>query len=121
MIKQALAFFIGLSTILISCNYQNEEELFPTTSCDTENLSYAGEITDILTNYNCLSCHSNTSSQGGVNLEGYTALKVWVDNELLLKSIKHDGASPMPKNQAKMNACDIDKIEGWINDGAPNN
>lgn len=84
-------------------------------------MSYAADVDAILKNYSCLSCHSSTNSQGSVNLEGYDALKVWVDNGILLKSMKHDGASPMPKNQAKMNQCDIDKIEAWITDGAQNN
>lgn len=118
--KKATILLVSLLA-LAGCYYDIEEELYPTSSCKTVEMSYASDITNILQNYSCLSCHSAVSNQGSVNLEGYDNLKKWVDNGTLLKSMKHDGASPMPKNQAKMNQCDIDKIEAWITDGAPNN
>ena len=121
MSRYTLVSLIALLIHFSACNYDNEEELYPTSSCKTADMSYATDVSNILQNYSCLSCHSSVSNDGSVTLEGYDNLKTWVDNGALLKSMKHDGASPMPKNQAKMNQCDIDKIEAWITDGAPNN
>ena len=121
MSRYTLVSLIALLIHFSACNYDNEEELYPTSSCETVDMSYASDITNILQNYSCLSCHSSVSNDGSVTLEGYDNLKTWVDNGALLKSMKHDGPSPMPKSQAKMDQCDIDKIEAWINDGAPNN
>lgn len=107
---------------ICSCYNNSEEELYPNTTCITENMSLAEDILPILNNYQCNSCHSAASNSGSVNIEGYTNLKIWVDNGLLLGSIKHDGtASQMPKAAAKMNQCDIDKVEAWIIQGAQDN
>jgi hypothetical protein len=121
MVRNFILYILGIVCFASSCNYQNEEELFPSTTCDTEAMSLASDITPILTNYGCLSCHSTVSNQGSVALENYDDLKKWVDNGILLKSMQHDGALAMPQNQAKMNACDIEKVAAWITDGALNN
>lgn len=114
---------VGLFAILFlaSCTYNTEEELYATEVCDTMSMSYSNDVVPILTNYTCLSCHSSTNSQGSVNLQGYSNVKIWIDNGILLKSILHDGASPMPKGQSQMSTCDIDKITSWISDGAQDN
>jgi hypothetical protein len=121
MVRYLIPYILGVVCLASSCNYQNEEELFPSTTCDTEDMSLANDIIPILTNYSCLSCHSTVSNQGSVALEDYDDLKKWVDNGILLKSMQHDGALAMPQNQAKMNACDIEKVAAWIADGASNN
>ena len=115
------AVFIFTCFLILGCKYDNEEDLYPDNSCITIDMSYSNDISPILQNYNCISCHNTVNPQGGVNLEGYNQTKVWVDNSRLAKSINHNGASPMPKDQAKMDTCDIKKIESWISDGARNN
>jgi len=45
-----------------------------------------------------------------------------VDNGKLLGAVTHaSGYSPMPKNQAQLSDCNIQKITNWINKGALNN
>ena len=112
---------INICFVLFSCKYDNEKDLYPDNSCITIDMSYNNNISTILQDYGCISCHNTINPQGGVNLEGYNEIKVWVDNSRLTKSINHNGASPMPKDQAKMDSCDIKKIESWISDGARNN
>ncbi len=119
-IKYITTAFI-CSILFIGCYYDVEEELYPSNDCETADMSLATDITPILNNYNCNGCHSAASNSGSVDLEGYTALKIWVDNGVLLKSIKHDGASPMPKAAPKMAQCDIDKVAAWIQQGAKDN
>ena len=117
---------IGLAMLVVcllmfGCKYDNEENLYPDNRCKSYDMSFGNDIYPILENYSCVSCHNTINPQGGVNLEGYVQTKIWVDNSRLAKSINHNGASPMPKDQAKMDSCDIKKIESWISDGARNN
>lgn len=121
MYRYFIFYILGIVCFASSCNYQNEEELFPSNTCETEDMSLASDISPILTNYGCLSCHSTVSNQGSVALENYDDLKKWADNGILLKSMQHDGALAMPQNQPKMNACDIEKVAAWITDGSQNN
>jgi len=116
-----------LSTVAIvvmifvsSCYYDNAEELYPSEPCNTANVTYSGDIQPLVDS-RCNSCHSAATKSGGVDLEGYTALKVYVDNGKFLSSVTHDGnASTMPPGD-KLIDCSINKIQQWINDGAPNN
>ncbi len=116
--------FVLLS--MTSCYYDVEEELYPTSSCDTTNVLFSDHVTAVL-DAKCLTCHKATNAGsigGGINLEGYENLKVYVDNGKFLSSITHDGnASFMPKsaNNTKLPACDILKITAWVNAGALNN
>jgi hypothetical protein len=111
--------FLMLS--LPACYYDVEEEIYPILECDTQNVSYSGVVLNIISN-NCYSCHDANSNFGNVTLEGYTALKTYVDNGKLLGVIRHEaGFSPMPQNQPQLVECNIAKIEAWIDAGAPDN
>ena len=121
-VKKIIPMLFVAALSINACTYNTEEELYPTDECNTVAMSLGTDISPILDNYSCNSCHSSTSNAGGVDLEGYTNLKIWVDNGRLLGSMKHDGAtSPMPKAAPKMAQCDIDKVEAWITQGAQNN
>lgn len=111
-----------LALVLVAgCYYDVEEELYPTLECDTENMSYVNDILPIIQG-NCYTCHDQGSNFGGVTLEGYESLKTYVDNGRLLGAIRHEsGFSTMPKNAPQLVACNIEKIEAWINAGAPDN
>jgi mono/diheme cytochrome c family protein len=106
----------------VSCSSDSEEDLMPENSeCVTEDMSYTDDILPILER-NCMSCHNEASQQGGVNLEGYDQLKLWVDNGAFLGSIQGEpGFSPMPQGGPQLPECEIDKVEAWINQGAQNN
>jgi len=90
--------------------------------CDTVNITFTGEITNIMT-INCFSCHAGTADLGaGIQLDDYSTLKAYSDNGLLLSSITQDGGTSfMPKDAAKLSDCEISKFEAWINRGAPQN
>lgn len=108
----------------IGCEKENEEDLTDddVTACDTENVTFSGKVTDILEQYQCVGCHNSIAASGGVRLHDYTNVKVYVDNGSLLGSIRHDsGFKPMPQGSGKIPSCNIEQIEAWINDGAPNN
>lgn len=89
--------------------------------CDTNNVSFSAFVNPLI-GQQCLGCHNTSSPNGGVNLQGYSNVKTYVDNGRFLGTIKHtSGYSPMPQNQAKMDDCSIAKLEAWINNGALNN
>lgn len=114
-------FILAALAVLSSCYYDSEEDLYPELGCSTDDMSYVNDILPII-DQNCMVCHSASANFGGVTLEGYDALKIWVDNGRFLGSIRRDpGFSPMPQGQPQILQCNIEKIESWINDGAPNN
>ena len=104
-----------------ACSNDNEEELYPSDECQTENVTYSVEVLDIIEE-NCYKCHDAASNFGNVTLEGYENLKKYVDSGQLLGTIQHkSGFSPMPKNEPQLEDCDIDKIAVWIDEGALEN
>lgn len=125
LVKIILSSFLVVS--MASCYYDNKDQMYPqvaVASCDTATINYSTTITNIL-NSNCNSCHSTAaaaSSGGGIALDNYTAVKVYVSNGKLYGSMAQNGtASPMPKNMAKLDNCTINKVAIWINRGALNN
>lgn len=113
---------IGLCLLVFaSCYYDVEEVLYPPSECVTENMSYQSDIRPILQS-NCYVCHSAAANTANITLEGHTSLLAYVNNGRLLGAIRHQsGFSPMPQNASQLRACDIAKIESWIESGAPDN
>lgn len=104
-----------------SCYYDVEEELYPITNCDTASVSYSQDILPILTS-RCFECHGNGHIEGGVSLDPYDNLKIWVNAGRVVGAINHEaGFFPMPKDNPMLPDCDIMLIESWVNEGAPNN
>lgn len=105
---------------LVGCYYDVEEVLYPN-GCDTSEITYSQDVRTILES-NCLTCHDPLSQNGNVNLEGYDNVKVYVDNGKLLGTIRHeDGFSAMPQGTSQLSSCTIEKIQAWVDAGAPNN
>lgn len=116
-------FLVSIISILgiASCTYNSEEELYGTSNCDTENMSYSTDIVPLITN-NCLGCHGTFNYLGNVNLEGHAEIVKYATDGSLVGSIKHSaGYVAMPDGSPKMDACSIAKIESWVNAGSPNN
>ena len=107
---------------LSSCYYDNEQDLFQIdTECDTSEITYSVEVTGIL-KAKCFRCHGDGNFEGGISLDGYSLVKIFADNGLLLGTIKHDnGFKAMPTDTPKIPDCDIKKIEKWIEEGALEN
>ena len=118
--KISATYLLIFSIVLLqSCYYDVEEELYPATSCETDNMSYQNDILPLLTSNGCIGCHGDLAT---LDLNGYNDIKIYVDNGSLLGSIKHESSfRAMPDNQPKLDQCTIAKIESWILNGAPNN
>lgn len=92
-----------------------------TVLCDTSNVTYSGTIVPILQT-NCLGCHANASTGGGILLNSYPAVYDQAMSGSLINSIKWTGSvTPMPKNGNQLDDCSIQSFEIWINNGALNN
>lgn len=98
-----------------TCDFETQPD---TNDCAPAGVSFASEITNILSSNGCTGCHSG----GSIVLSSYSGVKAVVDDGKLLGSIKHEaGFRAMPDGGGKMNDCDIQTIETWINEGALNN
>jgi uncharacterized membrane protein len=92
-----------------------------TSSCDTSAITFSATIRNIISN-KCQGCHSGTGASGGIDLSSYSGVKAKVTDGRLWGAINHQpGFSPMPKNGAKLNDCEISQIRKWIDAGSPNN
>ena len=90
-------------------------------SCDTSKYKFAADIQPILNNW-CVSCHTSGNAGGGYDLSNYNGVNAGAVNGKLMGSIKHSaGYIPMPQNSPQLSACDIAKIQNWVNAGHPNN
>ena len=109
---------VSATLFISSCYYDNYDDLqVPGVGCDTLNMNYIDDIAPIMQNH-CTLCHSAASPAAGISLDTYSSVKKAADNGSLLGSMRHDqGYSMMPKNQAKLDACTISKVEAWINQG----
>ena len=84
-------------------------------------MSFQIHISPYLEN-NCISCHNQNLSSGGIDYSRFAGIKSGVDDGSLLGSIKHETEyEAMPPNEPKTDDCKINQIEAWINQGAINN
>jgi len=128
MKKLFLPFLIVMG--LVSCKWENEEELYPKdtgtgTNCDgSSEVTFSGTVQPII-NGRCISCHSDgnaANSGGGVKLDTYANVKIRADNGSLAGAINHaSGYAQMPQGGAKLSDCQISLIEQWIEEGTLNN
>ena len=119
--KYSYFIAIALISVLGSCYYDNESELYPTNDYPTVNVSYATNVNPIIVS-SCNSCHSTSAKFGNIITDTYLDLKKIVDNGKFIGSIKHNsGFIAMPQSSAKLNTAQIAMIEAWITEGAKNN
>ncbi len=121
MKKYLITCILAIATTLGACYYDVEEELYPSLDCTTAGATYSGVVEPIL-KAKCYKCHDAANNNGNITLEGYANVKKYVTSGQLLGSIKHSaGFSQMPKNEAQLIDCNIQKIEAWVNEGALQN
>jgi uncharacterized membrane protein len=106
------------------CYYDTEERLYPTlyNPCDDKDVTFSKTVSTIL--QPCLSCHSNSMSAsdgGGVKLENYNDILIYVNNQQLMQAVNHQNGYAMPKGEGKLPQCEIDQLQKWIDNQTPNN
>jgi len=115
--KRNIVFLVGMFLIFMACGDEGPS----TSSCETADLTYSDVSSIFNTNCATSGCHV----EGGQSPEmfSYDKIKEEIDGpNRILGSINHDdGFRPMPypEGSDKLSDCNIDKIEAWIADGAP--
>ena len=107
---------------LTGCYYDKAELVYATApACDTVNMTYTKDIVPIM-QARCYSCHAGSASGSfGINLDSYNDLKSQATSgELLHRITTSDPSELMPKGGPKLPACEISKINAWIQAGTPN-
>lgn len=105
----------------LSCENNNELDLYDKTKCDTTNITWKSKISAILQK-NCVSCHGPELSYNGVRHDSYTSELVVVRDGRLRGVINHaDGFSKMPKDRGKLPECELKILNLWLDNGAPEN
>ncbi|MBS1529646.1 MAG: hypothetical protein JSU01_05035 [Bacteroidetes bacterium] len=108
------------------CYYDHADLSYPqsnsSSGCNVASVTYSSSVAGILS-ASCYSCHGGSAAAGGgIQLDTYNSLKVYVSNGQLINSINHAGNIPaMPLNGPQLSACQIKTIQTWINNGSPNN
>jgi mono/diheme cytochrome c family protein len=120
--RTAYAIMITLLLAIASgCYYDNEAVLYGVEECSPDAPTYTKTIAPLISR-NCLSCHSQAASNGGIALETYLQVITQVENGRLIGAVTHSsGFSPMPKNSQQLSDCNINAIRTWIDAGAPEN
>jgi hypothetical protein len=87
-------------------------------SCDTSNYTFGARIEPLFAT-NCttsIGCHSSGSSNG--SFASYAELKPFIDNGSIMDRVVVKQDMPVV---APLQACDMEVLIKWIDDGAPNN
>lgn len=121
----SIAIFISIH----SCTFKNEEDTYGD-YCDTSSVTFSAKIRPIMEQH-CYNCHGSSNantSGGGLEFQTYTNFKGYLDvskdhflSAINLQEINGVTASVMPKSSPKLSACEIRKLEIWIEDGYPDN
>jgi len=123
MMMRLLLFGIFSAVILgmNSCYYDNEEDLYPGTYCDTANVNYSGEIDAIIQGKCAIpGCHVS-GGDGSGDFNDFAQLSAKAASGSLLRSVQRGPNSiPMPPD-GPLRDCEIRQIEIWVAEGAPNN
>ncbi len=109
--------------VFSSCYNRKAADLYPsTTVCDTTSVTYSGTILPIMQQHCAISgCHTGPGTANGLDYRQYSDLAVVASNGQLIPAIKHTGPDPMPKDMPMLDACSINEIVRWVNEGYPNN
>lgn len=111
-----------ITLAMSSCYYDNEEELYAeyyaSQTCDTVSVSYNDMIRPIIeSTCNTTGCHVAGGTGNGI-FTNYAGLKAKVDNGSVYDRVVVQ--RNMPPN-TRLNDCQINLIDAWINQGALEN
>jgi len=123
MIKSTSWFLAALAFTVTGCtnNPVTPDPDEDPIGCDTAAVSLSADIRPFL-NTKCVSCHGNVLQSGGYSFADHTGIMVAVNNGRLLGSVRHEqGFSAMPSGSAKLEDCQIAKLESWVAQGALDN
>ncbi|MEZ4892154.1 MAG: hypothetical protein R3A50_14280 [Saprospiraceae bacterium] len=88
--------------------------------CDlSTEVAFSSFINPLIANY-CKGCHSGSNPNGNISLENYQDIRsIALDGRLYNSLVK--SSNWMPKGGARLDDCRLQKIQSWIDAGAPQN
>src|SRR5258708_31745773 len=113
-----LVMILFVSTLIFSfagCSKTSEDKLAGNVTCDTIAVKYSTGVVPIL-QQNCYPCHGagSNSGSGGIILEGYNHIKVYIDRGLVAGNVAHaPGFVAMPYLLPQLPDCDTNTIVPW--------
>lgn len=120
LINRCLTMFLlcsGVAALVLGCAKNNEEELYGAVECDTENVTFTERIQPIISN-RCAFAGCHVQGGGSIMLENYAQVKNSIDNGNFVQRVLE--TRDMPPD-GPLSDCQIESIQRWVNDGAPNN
>lgn len=128
-LKLRNTFWVVFVTISLfgskSCTFENEEDYFGIPQCDTLLVDrdtievYYNDLTYIFTNV-CATCHNSTATyRPGIVMDSYENVVSSINTGKVIPAIQHTGKYKMPYNLPKLQECEIQRIEVWIENGMP--
>ncbi|MEO8591114.1 MAG: hypothetical protein ABI432_17170 [Flavobacteriales bacterium] len=121
---RSILLVLMLGTLLFSngCYYDNEEELYPNSFCDTTNITYSGTILPIV-QAKCATpgCHV-PGGDGAGDFTTYSGIVAKIVNDgPFLPSVRYSpGAIGMPTS-GPLPSCELQQLELWVAAGYPEN
>lgn len=104
-----------------SCVSNNELDLYGIPECDTTNITWDSKISLIMLT-NCVACHNEDFNYNGVRHDNYESEMIVVRDGRLRGVVNHlDGYVKMPKDRGKLPFCELELINKWLDNGAPEN
>ena len=121
--KKIIIFSILITSILCfitpGCVNNNEEDLYGIEKCDTANVTWEANISEILKE-NCVQCHNPVLHYRNIRHDTYTEELKVIQAGRLRGAVNHlNGYIPMPFERSKLPACELQLINVWLDDGFP--
>lgn len=116
-----ICLFASILVLGNGCYYDNEEELYPNSFCDTVNVNYSGAVSEIIAS-RCATpgCHV-AGGDGAGDFTIFSEITEKVNNGRFLRSIRRESnGAPMPPG-GPLPACELRQLELWIEAGAQQN
>lgn len=115
------ALALPVFLLVDGCYYDVEEELYPDTICDTTGVTFSGTIQPLMQSYCAVpTCHVTVGGNGMGDLSDHAGVMLKVDDGSFADRLFVQRDMP-PAGNTQLRACDLEKIQVWLNAGAPNN
>jgi hypothetical protein len=109
----------AMALTLTGCYYDNEEELYPNSFCDTTAVTWSLTIEPLIQAECAIpGCHVPGSQLP--DLSTYTGVKSIADDGRL-RGVTIDGSPFIMPSSGKLPYCRQQEIQAWLDAGAPNN
>jgi hypothetical protein len=109
----------ALALLFTGCYYDNEEELYPSSYCDTTAVTWSLTIEPLI-QAECAVPACHVAGDQTPYLDTYTGVKAIADDGRL-RGVTIDGDPFFMPSSGKLPFCRQQEIQAWLDAGAPNN